>query len=215
MIRVLLVQKQMLAREGLRLLIEREPDMSVVGEASTADDTLIQARGAEPDVVLMDMDTPGLDCIELVKRIREEKPDVRVVVMSATCSDESIAMALEQQILGFTLKDEGFADVRDAIRQAHQGEYHYTRRAMDRVVTEGEQPTAGEPSKTRLQILTPREMQLLRLLATGMSLKKACVSLHVSYKTADKHKVNLMKKLNIHDRVELARFAIREKIIEA
>jgi DNA-binding NarL/FixJ family response regulator len=212
--RVFLVQKQKLIREGLRLLIDREPDLCVVGDVAEGEEALAQARATEPDVMLLDLDSIDIDCFELASQVQEALPALRVVAMSTVCPDETIARALERQIRGFCLKEEGFAEMGEAIRHAARGEYHYARRVMDRVVTEGEAAAPTESSRTRLQNLTPREMQLLRLLATGMSLKKACMSLHVSYKTGDKHKVNLMKKLDIHDRVELARFAIREKIIE-
>ena len=214
MIRLLLVVDQRLARDGLRLLIEGQPDMTVVGEAAGSDEAVAWARESHPEVILLDIDTPGVDCLETTGRIRCFLPEVRVVALSSNCSDEKIARALEAQILGFALKEEGFSELRDAIRDAAKGEYRYTRRVMDRVVTENGKIEPRQDAKTRYHLLTPRERQLLRLLASGMSLKDACRSLHVSYKTADKHKVNLMKKLDIHDRVELARYAIREKIID-
>ena len=214
MIRLLLVVNQRLARDGLRLLVEGEPDMAVVGEAAASDEAVAQARESQPEVILLDIDAPGVDCLETTGRIRDFLPEVRVVVLSSNCSDEMIARTLEGRVLGFALKQEGFDELRDAIRDAAKGKYHYTRRVMDRVVAENGELEPGREAKTRYHLLTPRERQLLRLLASGMSLKDAGRSLHVSYKTADKHKVNLMKKLDIHDRVELARYAIRERIID-
>jgi len=215
MIRLLLVESQRLARDGLRLLIEREPDMVVVGEASGVEDAALTAGDCHPTVILLDADIAGVDLAEAVADIRRSVPEVGFVALSGTCVDEVIGRALEARVLGFTLKEEGFDQVCDAIRAVAKGEYHYTRRAMDRVATESGEVDPGGNSKTRYHLLTRRERQLLRLLASGLSLKDACRSLEISYKTADKHKVNLMRKLDIHDRVELARYAIREKIIEA
>jgi two-component system response regulator NreC len=213
MIRIFLIESQKLAREGLRLLIEQQSDLVVVGEAESVAHALPLASAHKPDVAVIDFDSLDMDLPQAVAGLAAAHVDTKVVILGTRRSDEIIAQALQAGVLGFVLKDEGFEQVRDAARAAHAGQHHYTRRIRERLAGDDEALVPGK-TKTRLQLLTPRELQLLRLLAAGMSLKNACKTLHVSYKTADKHKVNLMKKLGIHDRVELARYAIRERIIE-
>ncbi len=114
----------------------------------------------------------------------------------------------------YAVKEGGFDEVRAAIRDVMAGKLHYAAEVLERIHTADGQLRLGEHPETRLETLTPRERELLVLLGQGYSLKEAGQALHVSYKTVDKHKVNLMRKLDIHDRVELARFAIREKIVQ-
>jgi DNA-binding NarL/FixJ family response regulator len=213
MIRLFLIEPQRLAREGLRLLVAKTEDLEVVGEAESIEEAAARLPELNADVVIFDLDGLEVTVAEATEMLRAADNRARFVALSSRRSDEAIAQALEAGVLGFTLKEEGFEQVRDAARAAHAGQHHYTRRVRERLANDGETLVPGK-TKTRLQLLTPRELQLLRLLASGMSLKNACKSLHVSYKTADKHKVNLMRKLGIHDRVELARYAIRERLIE-
>ncbi len=212
MIRVLLIEHQPLARDGLSLLIERESNLTLLRAVASLDHEAPDPAAEPPDAVLMDIDYAELDFLHLTKRLRAAWPDAAIVALSSHWSDELITRSLEADIHGFVLRDDGFATIRDALEQTVAGNRYYTRRVQDRLVVDDGGQT--EPSKTRLHLLTQRELQLLRLLASGMSLKRACAAMNVSYKTADKHKVNLMRKLDIHDRVELARYAIREKIVE-
>ena len=214
MIRVLIADHNRLRREGLRMLVNGEADMATVADVRTPADAASTAMEHRPDIVLMAVDRPGRECFEAAKRIQESLPNTRVVAISGDRQDDTVAQALEVSTWGYALADNGFDELRAAIHDVHAGRSHYAKAALSRVVTSDGQPRIGQAPKTRLQSLTPREKELLTLLARGYSLKKACRTLQVSYKTADKHKVNLMKKLDIHDRVELARFAIREKLVE-
>lgn len=214
MIRILIVDDHKLYREGLRLQLEAHGGFVVVGEASDAESGLDQALRLKPDIVFMDIEMPGISCFETIRRIHESLSGTKVVVLSGHMEDESIAQAVRAQARGYVVKEDGFDQVRDAIREVLAGKLYYTQAVLDRVETRNGRLRLGEQVSTRLETLTPRERELLVLLGQGYSLKEACRALRVTYKTADKHKVNLMKKLDIHDRVELARFAIREKIIQ-
>ena len=212
--RVLIVDDHKIYREGLRLQLESDADFVVVGEAANAEEGLSEALRHEPDIVLMDIDMPGMSCFDAMRRIHEQLPDTRVIILSAHKNDEQIAQAIQAHAWGYAVKAEGFDEVREAITIVLAGKLHYTQEVLDRIETSDGQLVLGEHTRTRLDSLTPRERELLVLLGQGYSLKEAAQALHVSYKTVDKHKVNLMRKLNIHDRVELARFAIREKIVQ-
>jgi DNA-binding NarL/FixJ family response regulator len=149
-----------------------------------------------------------------MRRIHDQVPGCKVMILSAHKHDEQISQAVRSHAWGYVVKDGGFEEVRQAIRSVMMGRLYYVRDVLDRIQTCDGQLRFGEHAVTRLDTLTPRERELLVLLGQGYSLKEAGLALHVSYKTVDKHKVNLMRKLNIHDRVELARFAIRENIVQ-
>lgn len=215
MIRVQIVDDHQLYREGLRAQIDAEPDMEVVAEAKDADGGIDKAVKFRPDIVLMDIDMPGLSCFDAIGRIQANLPETRVVVCSAHSGDQHIKQALECKAWGYVLKKEGFAHVRQAIRDVQDGKLHYTQEILERVATGVDGKLhLNEPARSRLDLLTRRERELLSLLAQGLSLKQAGRTMNISYKTADKHKVSLMRKLDIHDRVILTRFAIREKLIQ-
>ena len=212
--RVLIVDDHKLYREGLHLQLESEADFLVVGEAADAEEGLSQALRHKPDIVLMDIDMPGVSCFDTIRRIQEQLPGTKAIILSGYTSDEQISQAIQARAWGYAVKEEGFEEVREAINSVMAGKLHYARDVLDRIQSTNGQLRLGERAETRLETLTPRERELLVLLGQGYSLKEAGQALHVSYKTVDKHKVNLMKKLNIHDRVQLARFAIREKVVQ-
>jgi DNA-binding NarL/FixJ family response regulator len=215
LIRVLVVAPQALVREGLRVLIDGEQDMCVTHTARSADQASRLTRLAQIHVAVVDIDTlPYVDIGHIAATLRKAAPRLRMIVLASFGSDESIADALAADVHGFVLKEENPSFVRNMIRRVYEGEYCYSRRVRARVVADNGGPATAPGSKTRLELLTDRERQLLRLLATGLSLQRACESLGITYKMADRQKSNLMKKLDIHDRVELARYAIREGIVE-
>jgi DNA-binding NarL/FixJ family response regulator len=212
--RVLVVDDHKLYREGLRLQLESQGEYVVVGEAANAEQGLSEALRHRPDIVLMDIDMPGVSCFDTMRRMREQVPDSKVIILSGHKSDEQIGQAVDAHAWGYAVKEEGFDEVRVAINDVLAGKLHYAQEVLDRILTGDGQLRFGDHPATRLNTLTPRERELLVLLGQGYSLKEAGQALHVSYKTVDKHKVNLMKKLNIHDRVDLARYAIRENLVQ-
>jgi DNA-binding NarL/FixJ family response regulator len=215
MIRVLIVDDHQLYREGLRAQIDAESDMTVVGEAGDAAEAIDRAIKTRPDVILMDIDMPGLSCFDAICRVQRNLPGTRVVLCTGHSSDDQIRQAIESKAWGYVLKKESFAQVRQALHEVMDGKLHYAPDVLQRVSTgENGRLQLKDPPRTRLDLLTRRERELLTLLAQGLSLKEAGRTMNVSYKTVDKHKVSLMRKLDIHDRVDLARFAIREKVVQ-
>jgi DNA-binding NarL/FixJ family response regulator len=164
----------------------------------------------------MDVDMPGRACFEVAKEIRERLENTRVIFLSAFFNDRYIESALKAGAIGYVTKDEPPEMIVEAIRKATRGVSHFSSKVRSRL-TVGAQDrvtlkSAGHP---RIAQLTDRELELLRYLARGMSKKEISRVIHRSYNTVDKHIENLMTKLDIHDRVELARFAIREGLVEA
>ena len=214
MSRVLVVDDHKLCREGLQAKIDAEPGMAVVAEARDGQEAVTQALEHRPDIVLMDIEMPGTSCFEATRRIQEMLPDTRVIILSGHMNEHHIKEAVSAGAWGYALKNGGFDEVKHAIREVRAGRLHYVREVMERVSLNNGKLTLQTEVRTRSDTLTNREREIWTYLARGMSLKQAGTLMHVSYKTADKHKVNLMRKLDIHDRVELTRYAIREGIVE-
>lgn len=214
MINILVVDDHGLVRDSLSAMLAREPDFSIVGTAENADDAITKVIDLKPDLVLMDIDMPGISCFDAIQIIRSRAPETKFILVTAYEHDEHLEQALRIKANGFVVKSEGLASLAQAVRNVAAGRIHYSPEVMSRLVVENNEVRLENPPKSRLGTLSPRERELLRVLARGLSLKEAAGVLGISYKTADKQKASLMAKLDIHDRVELARYAIREGLVE-
>lgn len=214
LIRVLLVDDHALLRETLRDRLEAEPDLTVVGTAGRAEDALQALDALRPDVVLLDIDMPGQSCFEAARLIRERLPTARVVFLSAFFHDRYIESALEAQAAGYVTKDESPDVVVRAVRSAAEDVAYFSPKVSARLVVDTHGLALAAGSHSRSSLLTSRELEVLRHLSRGLSKKEIAGLLGLSTKTVGRHAENLMAKLDIHDRVELARFAIREGLAE-
>lgn len=216
--RILLVDDHTLMRETLRDRINQEVDLKVVGTAASADEAVELAGVLSPDVVVMDIDMPGRLCFDAACDIVAMSPETRLVYLSAFFSDRTIRDALAAHAVSYLTKDESPEVVIDGIRQAARGLSYFSPSVRDRLVIGPNNKITleddGKPA-TKADLLTRRELEMLRYLARGMSKKEIAATIHRSYGTVDKHVEKLMNKLDIHDRVELTRFAIREGLAEA
>ncbi|MCH7812668.1 MAG: response regulator transcription factor [Planctomycetes bacterium] len=215
MIRILIASDYRLVLEAQRLQIDAEPDMTVVAEAIRGEDAVAEAEKHCPDIALIDVSIPGLTCHDTLQRIHAKVPGTRSIVLDGVLDPVLLARVIRSGASGFVAKDWGFERVRSAIREVAAGEFYFPPEVLRALPTDIKQLRAGVPVENRMGRLTARERELLVLLAQGEGLKMAAHMLGVSYKTADKQKESLMKKLDIHDRVALARFAIRERIVQA
>lgn len=213
-IRLVVVDDHGIVREGISGMLARERDLQVVGIASNGDEAISKTLETRPDVVLMDIDMPGVSCFDAIQIIRSRISDTKFILVTAFENDEYVEQALRVKANGFVIKSQRIQELVEAIRNVNAGRIHFSPEVMNRLVIKGNQISLDAPPKTRLSTISPRERELLRLLAKGLSLKEAAAVLGISYKTADKQKASLMAKLDIHDRVELARYAIREGIVE-
>lgn len=213
-IKVLVVDDHGVVRDGVSGVLSREPDITIIGTAENADEAIAKTLELRPDVVLMDIDMPGVSCFDAIQIIRSRAQDTKIILVTAHEHDEYLEQALRVKANGYVLKNEGMAALADAVRDVHKGRIHISPEVMNRLVVQGSEIRLDNPPKSRLSTLSPRERELLRILAKGLSLKEAASVLGISYKTADKQKASLMAKLDIHDRVELARYAIREGMVQ-
>jgi DNA-binding NarL/FixJ family response regulator len=214
-IRILVVDDHGLVRDSLSERLAREPDFEVVGVSEDGDDAIAKVLELRPDVVLMDIDMPGISCFDAIQIIRSRASDTKFILVTAHEHDEHLEQALRVKVNGFVTKHEGIVSLAEAVRSVASGRIHFSPEVMSRLMVKGDAIHLETPPKSRFGMLSPRERELLRVLARGVSLKDAAGILGISYKTADKQKASLMSKLDIHDRVELARYAIREGLVEA
>jgi len=205
---VLLVDDQALLRMGFRLVIESEPDLEVVGEASDGRVALDQVAALAPDVVVMDVRMPGMDGIEATRRVVAEHPGTRVLVLTTFDVDEYAFAALRSGASGFLLKNARPHDLVEAIRTVAAGSSVVAPRVLRRMLDlfaphlpAGEQP-ANDGLDPRLRSLTPRELDVLRCVAEGLSNAEIAERLVLSSTTVKTHVGNLLAKLGVRDRVQ-------------
>ena len=212
-ITVLICDDHALFREGVKTVLSAQPDIEVVGEASDGKEAVERAIRLGPDVVLMDISMPMLKGFEAVRRIRKGRPDVKVLILTVYDDEDMVARCLDSGAAGYVLKDSPPLQLVYAIQTVYQGEQFLSPKVLTGVVRQ----YISQPAdfKGGYELLSDREREILVLLAEGQSLKDIATQLNLSVKTVDAHKVNLMRKLDLHDRSELIRYAIRKRLVEA
>jgi DNA-binding NarL/FixJ family response regulator len=202
-------------RELLKDRLQSQPDMTVVAHVSDAEAAANEAAVRKPDIVLMDIDMPGLSVFDAAERIGARCPDTRIIFFTAFVRDHFIERALAVKAWGYVTKSEKTETLIKAIRDVARGFAYFSPDVQARLVLGGKGPRLAPQGQSLTSTLTPREQEILGYVARGMTKKDIADTMCVSVKTVDYHCTNLMDKLRIHDRVELARFAIREGIVNA
>ncbi|HEY3376786.1 MAG TPA: response regulator transcription factor [Armatimonadota bacterium] len=213
LIRVLLVDDHRLMREGLRSLLETQDDVKVIGQADNGRTAVQLARELHPTVVIMDVTMPELNGIEATRQILQESPDTKVIALTMHSDPRYVAEMLKAGALGYVLKDSVFEELRLALQQVITNQPYFSARIAS-IVLEGylcNQSSQTHPPVYRL--LTAREREVLQLLAEGKATKEIALTLTVSTKTVEKHRQQIMEKLELHSVAELTRYAIREGLV--
>ena len=203
-----------LVRETLGTWLADATDLHVAASVSNAEDAVEAAIQHQPGIVMLDVDMPGLECFEAARRIKARCPDTRIMFLSAFFHDRYIEQALAVEASGYITKTEPPESVLRGIRQVASGVAYFSPEVESRIVITSGGVKLASKARSRMSTLTPQQLRILRYLAQGLSKKEIASSLSLSEKTIARHSDNLMAKLDIHDRVELARFAIREGIVE-
>lgn len=214
-ISILLVDDHALMRDTLSRRLADESDMNVTGSAGNASDALALAATQKPDVILMDIDMPGMTCFEAVRSIQSSSPGTRVIFLSSFFHDHYIEQAIAVSAWGYLVKTEGADAVVAAIRKVMSGITCFSPEVQQRLVVDGHAVRLAQPPTSRLSALSDREVEVLRYLARGMAKKVIGQTMGISAHTVHRHVASIMGKVDIHDRVELARYAIREGLAEA
>lgn len=212
---VLLAEDHMLVREGLRRLLESEPDLEVVGEAPDGRQAITMAVQLSPDVVLMDIAMPGLNGLEATRQILKFRPETKIVVLTAHIDDAYIENAIASGAVGFLLKQNSVLDLCRAIREAQQGHAVFRPPSFESPYRPHPGPDGTATGRHQTVRLTSREMEVLQLITEGYANKQTAMELGISIKTVEKHRGHLMNKLGIHETAGLTRYAIAAGIIES
>jgi len=211
-IRTLLTDDHTLFRQGVKTLLAGEPGLEVVGEAANAADAVSQAASLRPDVVLMDVNMPGLSSFEATRQIRKERPETKVLFLTMYDDDDYLAEGMKAGASGYLLKDSPAEQLVNAIGEVHRGGSYLSPRMLSHLVDDFRTRVRSDPAP-RLRTLTRRETEILKFLAEGNSVKEIAGTLNLSVKTIEAHKFNLMRKLDIHNKAQLVQYAIQKKII--
>ena len=206
-IKVLVVDDHWVVRQGLRMFLDQESAITVVGEASDGSEALEQARRLRPDVVLMDILMPHVDGIEAITHIKAEMPRVEVIALTSVLQDGSVSDAIQAGAIGYLIKDTRGDQLVQAIRDAAEGRVHLSPEAAIRLAKDLRRPE-------RVESLTKRETSVLKLVAEGLANKEIARRLSISEKTVKAHLNNVFAKLDVHSRTQAALEAIRSGIAQ-
>jgi len=203
-IRVLIVDDHEVVREGLRSILETDPDVELVGEAADGSEAIRLAAELTPDIVLMDLSMPGVGGIEAIEQIKALALPLEIVILTTFDDDELIVRGLRAGARGYLLKDAGRKALFDSIRAAHRGELLLPSSVAERVMTHLEKPRSAQP-----QHLTARELEVLTLMAEGAANKQIAGRLGIAERTVKAHVTSLFMKLDVNSRTEAVAVALR------
>jgi DNA-binding NarL/FixJ family response regulator len=213
-IRLLIAEDHALVRAGLRSLLSQMPDVEVVGEVSSGREALDFVAREHPDIVLMDVSMPDLNGLEAAARITRQFPRVRTIILSMHAVEEYVQQALKAGATGYLLKHADPSELAVAIRSVARGETYLSPAVAKFVVAGFVRGGRVEPSGLPLDRLTPRQREVLQLVAEGRSTKDIAQALDLSVKTVETHRAEIMRRLDIHDLAGLVRFAVRTGLVE-
>jgi len=216
-LRVLVADDHEIVRKGLRSILEEQPGWEVTAEASDGREAVDKVRSLRPDVSVVDVGMPGLNGLEATRQMLRNDPETKVLILTMHESDPLIREVLDAGARGYLLKSDASRDLVSAIDAIRRNKTYFTARVAQMVLDgyldkKPRTPTEAELPTSRL---TPRQREIVQLLAEGKSSKEVAVALGLSVKTAETHRANIMRRLNCHSVSELVRYAIRNNIIQA
>jgi two-component system response regulator NreC len=214
MLRILLADDHTIVRRGIRALLETQPEIQVVGEAATGAEAITQARALVPDVVLMDIGMPDGDGLSATEQIRHELPTVNVLLLTIHDDANYLFRALKAGAAGYVLKGAEVNELLNALHSVERGEV-YLQPAAAKHLVGNYLKRASDAEQEQLRTLTPRQREILTLIAEGLTNQQIADKLVLSPFTVATHRANIMEKLNLHNRTALIRFALRHGLIEA
>lgn len=214
-LRILLADDHQVVLAGLRAILETQEGWQVCGEAATGREAVEKANQLKPDVVVMDFSMPEMNGVEATREILKLLPNTEVLILTMTESGALAEEALAAGARGFVLKTDANRQLVAAVKKLLNHRFGYTNKAMDMVLEAVHQNNSANSSvEAAKQPLTPREREIVRLIAAGKRSKDIATELGISVKTAESHRTSVMHKLNMHSATEVVRYAIREKLVE-
>jgi DNA-binding NarL/FixJ family response regulator len=215
-LRILIADDHDLMRRGLRTLLETHPGWTVCAEANTGRDAVAKAEELRPDIVIMDITMPELNGVEAARRILKASPSTEILILSVHHSDQLIREILAAGARGYIVKSDSDRDLLVAVEALSNHKPFFTPRATELMLNglDNRNAAAGGLPQSLSDRLTSREREIVQLLSEGKSSKEVASDLSISVKTAETHRANIMRKLEIHSVSELVRYAVRNQIIE-
>jgi two-component system, NarL family, response regulator NreC len=213
-IRVLLADDHAVVRSGLRLLLDSQPDIRIIGEADNGNEAVSKVAELRPDVVLMDIEMPDMNGIEATRRIKTATPKVAVLALTMYEDDQYFFEMLRAGAAGYVPKRAAPDELVTAIRAVSRGEVFLYPSLAGRLVQDYFQRVDTGEQTAMTDDLTAREQEVLKLIAEGLSNSEIAEQLVISVKTVDRHRENIMRKLNLHSRVDLVKYALRKGLID-
>jgi DNA-binding NarL/FixJ family response regulator len=215
---VLLAEDHALVRAGFRALLQDLPDVQVVAEAADGRRALQLIEQLRPDIVLMDISMPGLNGLEATARVVRDYPETRVIILSMHTAEEYVLQALQAGAAGYLIKDADPLEFPLAVRAVAQGKTYLSPAISRTVIQAYARRTQGDPAKAGesgpFQVLTPRQREVLQLIAEGRTSQEIAIILTISVKTVERHRYEIMNRLELHDLASLVRYAIQAGLVE-
>ena len=213
--RILIADDHEVVRQGVRAILEAQPGWSIVAESENGADAVEQAQQTKPDIALLDISMPLLNGLEATRQILKLNPEIQVLILTMHESHELVQDVLAAGARGYVLKTDAKRDLVNAVRSLSERRPFFTSKVAEMVLEGCRQRSASASAEIAIgERLTARERQILQLLAEGKSSKEVATALDISIKTADTHRANIMRKLDLHSLADLVRYAIRNRIIE-
>jgi len=212
-IRILLADDHTVVRDGLRALVEKQPDMAVVGEAADGRDTVRLAEEQSPDVIIMDIAMPNMNGIEATRRITASNPQTAVLILSMHQDESYVLRSLKAGAKGYLLKESVRGDIIEAIRAVVHGRSFLTRKVSRILQEDYVREMERRGLEDSYDLLTGREREILQLVAEGRTNKEVATMLNISLTTVETHRTHILQKLNLHSIPELILYAVRKGII--
>jgi DNA-binding NarL/FixJ family response regulator len=213
-ISILLVDDHTMVRQGLRALIEAEGDMEVIAEAGTGRQAVMMAKKTPPDLIVMDVAMPMLNGVQATRQIRATVPASKILALSSYSDDECVQQMLQAGVSGYLIKQTAANDLLRAIREVQRGGVFFSPTIAKQLRQQSRDQVRDNLSPRKSGELTPREAEVLQLIAEGFSNKQIAAELCISIKTVEKHRQQVMNKLNIHEIAGLTRYAIAKGLVE-
>ncbi|MCH7971290.1 MAG: response regulator transcription factor [Chloroflexi bacterium] len=214
LVRVLIVDDHDIVRAGIRMLLDAQPDMAVVGEASDGKEAIEMAGSMKPDVVLMDISMPGTTGIEATRAIKKADSRIEIVGLTMHAEDRYFFQLLQAGASGYVVKGAAPRELLEAVRAASRGEAYIHPSLQRKLIGDYVSRTEGSDQASMLADLTERELEVLRLIVDGLTSREIAESLVISPNTVERHRQNIMSKLGLHNRAELVRYAISKGLVE-
>jgi two-component system response regulator DegU len=211
-IRILIADDHSMVRQGIKQLLELEEDIVVIAQASNGEEAIKLAREHKPDVILMDINMPGINGLQAIKELKQDSFVYRIIVLTIHEDREYLFKTLQMGAEGYVLKDAEPAVLVEAIRSVYKGQSYIQPNMTKELVKEFNRVTLHDKGKSEENTLTPREIEVLELIAEGMINKEIAKQLYISEKTVKNHVSNIFKKINVADRTQAAIYAFKNNI---